>query len=123
MARVLIVDDDPDIVEAVRLCLEHAGHTVESAGSREEGMRTALEGSPDLLILDIMMVEPDDGFVMAHDLRGAGFDKPIIVMSSISRVTGLPYGKDTALTPVDDFVQKPVEASVLIDKVNALLAR
>jgi DNA-binding response OmpR family regulator len=121
MARVLIVDDDPDIVEAVRLCLEHAGHTVTSAGSRDEGMQVARDGTADLLILDIMMEEPDNGFVMARDLRDAGFDKPILIMSSISRVTGLPYGKDSTLTPVDDFVEKPVEPAALIAKVGALL--
>jgi DNA-binding response OmpR family regulator len=123
MARVLIVDDDPDIVEAVRLCLEHEGHEVISAGNREDGLRLGLEGGADLLILDIMMVEPDDGFVLAHDLRRQGFDKPILVMTSISRVTGLDYTKESALTPVDDFVEKPVDASVLVSKIGALLDR
>lgn len=123
MARVLIVDDDPDIVEAVRLCLEHEGHEVDSADEPVEGLRKALEGEPDLLILDVMMVQPDDGFVLAHDLRKQGFTKPILVMSSISRVTGLAYDRDSVLTPIDDFVEKPVAASVLAAKVNALVGR
>ncbi len=121
MAKILIVDDDPDVVDAARLYLEKEGYEVESAANREDGMRLAGEGKADLLVLDIMMTEPDDGIAMAQDLRKAGFDKPILMMSSISKVTGLSYGRDNAVTPVDDFVEKPVKGSVLIEKVSALL--
>ncbi|MBN1514680.1 MAG: response regulator [Phycisphaerae bacterium] len=123
MARILIVDDDPDICEAVRLSLEAAGHHVASASNREEGMRMASNDRPDLLILDVMMTEPDDGIAMAQDLRRAGFDRPILMMSCISRVSGMSYGRDDAITPVDDFVEKPVSAASLCEKVNALLDR
>ena len=121
MAKILIVDDDPDVVDAARLYLEKEGHEVESAANREDGMRLAGEGKADLLVLDIMMTEPDDGIAMAQDLRKAGFDKPILMMSSISKVTGLSYGRDNAVTPVDDFVEKPVKGSVLVEKISALL--
>jgi DNA-binding response OmpR family regulator len=121
MARILIVDDDPDVVEAARLHLEKEGHEIETAGSREEGMQRVSEFNPDLLILDIMMTEPDDGITMAQDLRKTGFDKPILMMSNIAKASGLSYGKDDAVTPVDDFVEKPVKGEVLIEKVNALL--
>lgn len=121
MAKILIVDDDPDVVDVARLYLEKEGHEVESAANREDGMRLAGEGKADLLVLDIMMTEPDDGIAMAQDLRKAGFDKPILMMSSISKVTGFTYGKNNAVTPVDDFVEKPVKGSVLIEKISALL--
>ncbi|MBN1881201.1 MAG: response regulator [Deltaproteobacteria bacterium] len=121
MARILIVDDDPDVVEAARLYLEKEGHEIETAGNREEGMQRIAEVKPDLLVLDIMMDEPDDGITMAQDLRRAGFDKPILMMSNISKASGLSYDKDDAVTPVDDFVEKPVAGTVLVEKVNALL--
>lgn len=123
MARILIVDDDPDIVEAARLWLENAGHEVASASNPRDGMRLAQAGNVDLLILDIMMTEPDDGIAMAQDLHQAGFNRPILMMSSISKVTGLSYGRDDAVMPVDDFVEKPVEPQALIRKVDALLGR
>lgn len=121
MAHILIVDDDPDVVEAARMYLEKEGHQVDAAYSREEGMQHLKSAKPDLLVLDIMMSEPDDGIAMAQDLRQSGFDKPILMMSSISKVTGMDYGKDAETTPVDDFVEKPVKPDLLIEKVKALL--
>jgi two-component system, OmpR family, response regulator ResD len=121
MAHILIVDDDPDIVDSVRVVLERVGHTVASAGDRAEGMRLAQTGGVDLLILDIMMSEPDDGIVMAQELRRGGFARPILMMSSIAKVTGLAYGRDDAVVPADDFVEKPVKPGALIEKVAALL--
>lgn len=123
MARILIVEDDPDVVAIARFSLENAWHEVESAGNRQDGMRLVGESRPDLLILDIMMGGPDDGITMAQELRRDGFDKPILMMSAISRVTGLPYGRDDAVLPADDFLEKPVMAKTLADKVDALLKR
>lgn len=121
MAKILIVDDDPDMVEAGRLILEKEGHEVLAAHSREEGMKTIEANKPDLLVLDVMMAQPDDGIAMAQDLRRAGFDMPILMLTSISKVTGMDYDKDDSLVPVDDFVEKPVDAATLVAKVKALL--
>ncbi|MFW6170219.1 MAG: response regulator transcription factor [Planctomycetota bacterium] len=121
MARILLVDDDPDFVASIRHCLERAGHVIASASNRGEGMRLVGQREADLLILDIMMEEPDDGLVMAQDLRKGGFKKPILMMSSISKVTGFPYGKDVSVTPVDDFVEKPLKPEVLLEKIDRLL--
>ncbi|MCD4825494.1 MAG: response regulator [Phycisphaerae bacterium] len=121
MPKILIVDDDPDVLEAAKLCLEKEGYEVVTAGNRNDGMETVDAAGPDLLVLDVMMTEPDDGIAMAQDLRKAGFTKPILMMSSISKVTGLDYGKDNEVTPVDDFVEKPVKPATLIEKVKELL--
>ncbi len=123
MARILIVDDDPDFVEATKLCLEHAGHEVIWAPDRDDGMRLAEERDVELLILDIMMVEPDDGIVMAQDLRRRGFTRPILMMSSISKVTGMSYGRDDEVTPVDEFLEKPADLDALTKKIESLLSR
>jgi DNA-binding response OmpR family regulator len=65
MARILIVDDDPDVVEACRLFLQKEGHSVAAAYSRAEGMAAIAAATPDLLILDVILEQPDDGTAMA----------------------------------------------------------
>jgi DNA-binding response OmpR family regulator len=122
MATILIVDDDPDIVEAAQFFLEKAGHRVETATDRESGMRQVESLKPDLLVLDVMMEQPDDGIAMAQELRRRGFTRPILMLTSLGQVTGLEYGKDAAMVPVDDFQEKPVTPAALVAKVEALLA-
>jgi DNA-binding response OmpR family regulator len=121
MAKILIVDDDPDVVDAVRTVLESEGHDVSAAHSRADGLKILDGTHPDLLILDIMMDQPDDGIAMAQELRKKDFGKPILMMSSISRVTGMEYGKDQDVTPVDAFVEKPVKPQDLVARVQELL--
>jgi DNA-binding response OmpR family regulator len=122
MARILIVDDDPDVVEACRLFLEKERHDVTCAYSRAEGMRAIAAGAPDLLILDVMMQQPDDGIAMAQELRRGGFSAPILMLTSIARVTGMTFGRDDDILPVDDFQEKPLSPATLARKVNELLA-
>lgn len=121
MARILIVDDDIDIIESSRVMLELAGHEVLAAYNYAEGLKKALDEKPDLMILDVMMDEPDDGFALAQNLRGRGVDTPIIMMTSVSRVSGYAFGVDDDMLPVNDFLQKPVDPNLLVEKVKALL--
>jgi DNA-binding response OmpR family regulator len=121
MAKILVVDDDPDIVDACRLFLEKAGHTVRGACDRKEGMAAVAASAPDLLILDVMMDEPDDGFVMAQDLRRQGRNFPILMLTSVASASGLAFGRDREMVPVDDFQEKPVEPADLVRKVAELL--
>ncbi|MGA2080889.1 MAG: response regulator [Holophaga sp.] len=123
MAKILIVDDDPDIVEASSLFLQKAGHTVTGAYSRREGMDAIAASAPDLLILDVMMEQPDDGFAMAQDLRRQGRNFPILMLTSVASASGLAFGKDPEMVPVDDFQAKPVEPAELVRKVANLLKR
>jgi len=123
MSRVLVVDDDVDVVEACRLVLEKEGHEVATAGSRGEGMQAVADFSPDLIVLDVMMEEPDDGFTMAQDLRRDGCDVPIMLLTSVGKVTGMQYGKDDAVVPVDAFFEKPIDPATLVQKVAELLAQ
>ena len=123
MAKVLVVDDDPDVTEACALILEKEGHEVSSVHSREEGMKAVAGFQPDLMILDVMMEQADDGMRMAQDLRREGFQKPILMLTSISKVTGLDYSEGSPVVPVDEFVEKPVEPAVLVEKVTELLQK
>ncbi len=123
MAKILIVDDDPDIVEASTLFLERAGHTIQCAYNRQDGMKAVDAFGPDLLILDVMMEQPDDGFAMAQDLRHQGWKRPILMLTSVASASGLAFGRDDEMVPVDDFQAKPVEPAELVRKVAALLER
>lgn len=123
MARILVVDDDPDIVEATQLFLTKEGHQVEGAYSREDGLRKVESFHPDLLILDVIMEQPDDGFTMAQELRRAGNQVPILMLTSVESVSGLTFGRDAEMVPVDDFQTKPIEPAKLVEKVNHLLKR
>lgn len=120
--KILIVDDDPDIVEAGRLVLEREGYEVEGAPNRADGMKRLEEVKPDLLILDIMMEEPDDGLRMAREIRKAGHTLPIIMLTSVNAAMGLNIDKDEEMVPVDEFQPKPVDPQTLIAKVKKLLA-
>lgn len=121
MAKILVVDDDPDIVEAIALVLGSAGHGVVAAHTRGEGMAAVERENPDLIILDVMMEQQDDGFAMAVDLRGRGFIKPILMLSSISKVTGFQFGADAEIVPVDLFEEKPIDPANLLARVAELL--
>ena len=122
MAKVFIVDDDPDMVEACRVVLEKEGYSVESACSLDAGLVKFEEVRPDLLILDVMMEEPDDGLRFARQVRRGGNRLPILMLTSVNRTMGLQIGKDEEMVPVDEFVEKPVDPATLVKKVKELLA-
>ncbi len=88
MAKILIVDDDPDITFATELFLKKAQHEVRTASNRADGMKAIEDGKPDLMILDVMMEQADDGIAMAQELRRAGVRLPILMLTSVGRVTG-----------------------------------
>jgi DNA-binding response OmpR family regulator len=123
MAKILVVDDDPDIVETTRLVLEKVGYQVFSANSRTQGLKVYEECSPDLIMLDVMMEEPDDGIAMAQDLRKKGCKKPILMLTSLDKVTGFKYDKDSGLVPVDDYHEKPMDPAKLVARVAELLKK
>jgi len=120
---VILVDDDPDIQESVKMVLENAGYKFEGATNRTSGMALVEKAKPDLIILDVMMEEPDDGFFMAQQLRSKGVKTPIIMLTSVSSVTGMNYNKDNEMVQVDDFEQKPIAPAKLVEKVKSLLEK
>ena len=127
---ILIIDDNPDMALAVSMPLEAAGYQVAWAQSGHEGLDKILEIAPDLIILDVMMETGIAGFQVSLTLRSpdpsspyARFrDIPILMLTAIHTTTSLRFGPDEAYLPVDDFVEKPVDADVLLEKVKTLLA-
>ena len=121
MPKILIIDDDPDIVESTSIILKSEGYEVFSAGNAQEGMAAVIDGKPELIILDVMMELPDDGFVLAQDLRAKGIKTPILMLTSVSKALGMSFGKHEEMVPVDEFQEKPLDPKVLIAKVKELL--
>ena len=121
MAKILIIDDDRDLVEQTKIVLESAGYEVASAGNREEGMAAVESESPDLILLDVMMENEDDGIVIAQNLRKGGNKTPIIMLTNVGKVMGVDFGKDDDMVPVNEFVEKPIDPETLKQKIKELL--
>jgi two-component system OmpR family response regulator len=123
MAKILLVDDAFDFVSGVTVVLEAAGYDVVSAYSREKGMALFEEEKPDMAILDVMMDQPDDGFTLANDLKRQHPEAKIMMLSSIGQVTGMSFGQDEEILPVDTFEEKPIMPNKLLEKVKELLSK
>jgi DNA-binding response OmpR family regulator len=121
MPKIAIIDDDPDIIEATTMLLESKGYKCVSAVDIDSAMQLVEDEKPQLIILDVMLQEPDDGFYLANKFRKAGINTPIIMLTSVSKTTGLNFGTGQNL-PVNEFIEKPVAPSVLLEKVMFHLA-
>lgn len=120
-AKILLVDDEPDIIEILEYNLRKEGYDVATAENGEEGLKRALEFEPDLIILDIMMPIMD-GVEVCRQLRSRReFDKTVITFltareEDYSQIAALDNGGD-------DYITKPIRPRVLVSRVKALLRR
>lgn len=126
MAKILIIDDDPDIVESTKVVLESKGYKVISALGGKEGLDKARQENPDIIILDIMMEKEDTGFDVCRELKKEQNYKniPILMLTAIKEKTGMDFKKeagDEAWLPVDDYCDKPLKPDELFSKVETLL--
>ncbi|MHB8930525.1 MAG: response regulator transcription factor [Melioribacteraceae bacterium] len=120
MALIAIIDDDPDILDASSLVLKSKGYNVITANNPNDGYKIVKEKKPNLIILDVMMDEPDDGFFLAQKFRKENIITPILMYTSVSKAIGFEFGKNE-MVPVDDFVEKPISPDELVRKVELLL--
>ena len=115
---ILVVDDEPSIVEIVTLYLQRAGYTVRSAADGHAALRALTAEEPDLVVLDLMLPGVD-GLEITRRLRAEG-ETPIIMLTSRSeetdRIVGLEMG-------ADDYVVKPFSPQELVSRVRAVLRR
>jgi CheY-like chemotaxis protein len=129
--KILIIDDDPDLVEVIRLTLQASGFQVFSAAGGAEGLQKVKEIDPDLIILDVMMDYTTEGFQVSLELRSpdpaseyADYrDIPILMLTAIHSTTPLRFGPEQDYLPVDGFVEKPLEPADLVKKVEELLRK
>ena len=131
MAKILVIDDDRDIVESVRLTLEGVGHKVVEALSGKAGLSMVETENPDLIILDVMMETQTEGFQLAHKLRSpdptskysAYKDIPILMLTAIHSTTPLRFAPEIDYLPVELFVDKPIDPDDLVRRVDWALSR
>jgi DNA-binding response OmpR family regulator len=117
--RILVVEDEPDLVRGLRDALEFEGFDVVSSGQGREGVKLARERSPDLVLLDLML--PDiNGFSVCEEIRAASPLVPIIMLTARSqeadKIRGLEVG-------ADDYVTKPFSVGELVARINAIFRR
>lgn len=122
MKKIAIIDDDPDIVETVSLFLKSRNFQVVSASSIEEGQKLIEKEKPDLILLDVMMQEPDDGFYLATKIRKQDITTPIFLLTSVSKVSALKFSIGENL-PVNEFLEKPVSSSTLEELITKYLGK
>ena len=125
MAKILVVDDDPDFVEITSIILENNGYDVVSASDSEEAIEKMRSEKPDLVLLDIMMSQPLDGVEVSRKMLEDGtINKvPIIVVSSITDSPHLAEFPSNEYLPLDDWITKPAQPEDLLAKISKYLKR
>lgn len=126
MHKILIVDDDEDMVAALKVMLAKKNYQIVSAFSGDEGLKKAQSENPDLIILDVMLETGDKGFAVARSLRGIPelAKVPILMLTAIREKTGFDFSQeagDETWLPVDDYAEKPLQPEELLHKVEKLL--
>lgn len=117
-ARILVVDDEPSITDALCTALRYEGYDTRDARSARAAQITMQRFTPDLIVLDVML--PDqDGFALARDLRAGGQDAPIIFLTARDDTSD----KLAGLTLGDDYVTKPFSLAEIVARVGNVLRR
>ena len=127
-AKILVVDDDPDILEALTMILESKGYTVITAQNGIEALANLKADKPDLMILDLLMPKMD-GFAVCKELQDARWSKyrnvPILILTSVrEEASRRRYELETGLElDVDDYVEKPISPDILLERVERLIKK
>ena len=129
MAKILMIDDDPDVTLAIQIPLESVGYEFYSAGNSAEGFEKIKEVNPDLIILDVMMDTATEGFQTSLALRDPSPDSeyaayrevPILMLTSVHTTTPLRFAPDEDYLPVDAFLEKSAGPDEILAKVEELL--
>ncbi len=126
--KILLVDDDPDILDALAMILEAEGYQVVTARDGIEGLANLKTEKPDLLILDLLMPKMD-GFAVCKELQDPRWSKfkdiPILILTSVrEEASRRRYELETGLElDVDDYVEKPISPDVLLERVGKLIKK
>lgn len=126
--KILVVDDDPDILDATTMILESQGYKVVTARDGIEGLAVLKAEKPDLMILDLMMPKMD-GFSVCKELQDPRWAKhkgtPILILTSVrEEASRRRYELETGLElDVDDYIEKPMSPDLLLNRVNNLIKK
>jgi two-component system, OmpR family, response regulator len=124
--KVLLVDDDEDFLFQHRIQLENAGFEVVTATTRAQAEGAITSYEPDLAILDLMMEQHDDGFVLSHHLKRAFPGLPVIMVTAVTSETGLVFDPSSAAerawVGADALLAKPIRFEQLRREIDRVLA-
>jgi CheY-like chemotaxis protein len=135
MAKILVVDDEPKVAQALKLALEANGHEVVTAGSKEEAEAAAVDSKPELMIVDVMMPEGTEGFHLVWKMRQLEDESlrnvPIVMATGIHQTTELRFYPDETdgtyqpgeYLPVQGWLDKPIQVDDLMKTINQVLGR
>ena len=120
--KVLMIDDDPEFVEAISNLLDAKGYDVHTASNGKDGVAAAKAENPDIILLDVMMTTKHEGFDVARELHDDATTKetPIVMMTGIRKEMNLPFGfePDEAWLPEKQVLEKPVKPQNLLNAVE-----
>jgi len=123
--KILIIDDDQDYADALRIVLENQGYEVSHTTNILDGKRQVVSEPPDLIILDVMMDKHTDGFDLCSELKNdqACSSIPILMVTAVTEKTGFKFSPatDGEYCLADDYIPKPVPVSDLLSRVNRLI--
>ena len=130
-AKILVIDDDPDFIDAVTPILESALYDVVAASNPGEGKEKIFSEKPDLILLDIMMDSLFDGFSLCHAIKTSKEykefkDTPIILVSAVKEKTGSRFafrGEEQGMIGPDDYIDKPVKPNDLLARIEKFLKK
>jgi len=125
--KILIVDDDPDFIEAISTLLEARDYEILSSTNGADGFKQAKAQLPDLILLDVMMTHKSEGFDVARELKEDNLTKsiPVILITGIRKDMNLPFAfePDTDWLPVSRILEKPVKPETLLNAVAEALKK
>jgi CheY-like chemotaxis protein len=125
--KILVVDDDIDLLEQVQGILQADGYEVQAAGGQEEAEEKLLEFIPDIAVIDLMMEQMDSGFVLCHNIKKLYPGTPVIILTAVESATGLSFKARSdaagAWVGADALLDKPVRPEQLRAEVKRLLSQ
>jgi CheY-like chemotaxis protein len=129
--KILVIDDDPDFIDAVTPILESALYDVVTALNPGEGKQKIFSEKPDLILLDIMMDSLFDGFSLCHAIKTSKEYKefketPVIFVSAVKEKTGSRFafkGEEQGMIGPDDYIDKPVKPNYLLARIEKFLKK
>lgn len=123
--KVLLVDDDIDILEQLTMIFKNEGFEVVTAQSEGEAEDALTRIEPNLVILDVMMEHKDSGFVLCHHIKKMYPEVPIIIYSSVTSITGIDFPSDgqngSSWIKAHAVLNKPVRSEILLTEVRRIL--
>ncbi|HAW09289.1 MAG TPA: response regulator [Bacteroidetes bacterium] len=118
--KIAVIDDEIQIIEDIKSLFEKEGYEVVYAQNVPDALSLIDRDPVDLIILDVMMQESDDGIYLANKFRQKGISTPIIMLACISKITGFNFTESDTL-PIDEYLIKPVAPEYLLAKAKRFL--